>query len=154
MSTELATTSIEPILIVEDSPEDFEALKRGLRKSGLANPLFHCIDGDQALAFLRREGDYANSDTPRPGLVLLDLNMPGTDGREVLKEMKSNPGLCSIPVIVLTTSSVTDDINRCYALGANSYVQKPVSINGLMEAVARITDFWFGIVLLPRPEVA
>ena len=101
-------TPNQPILLVEDSPEDFETTRRAFRKAGLKNPILHCPDGDTALDFLFRRG--AHADAPRPGLVLLDLNLPGTDGREVLQEMKRDEELRCIPVIVLTTSSDERDV--------------------------------------------
>ena len=106
----------QPILLVEDSPEDFETTQRAFRRSGLKNPIFRCSDGDDALDFLFRRGSYA--DVPRPGVILLDLNLPGTDGREVLAEIKADPQLRQIPVIVLTTSSDDRDISACYSAGA------------------------------------
>src|SRR5262250_2498869 len=96
----------QPILLVEDSPEDFEATERAFRKSGLKNPIHRCVDGDEALDYLYRRGRYANpARSPRPGIVLLDLNLPGTDGREVLEAVKKDDVLKQIPVIVLTTSA-------------------------------------------------
>jgi len=145
------TTNSQPILLVEDTPEDAEATLRAFKRAGLANPVFHCEDGDSALDFLFRRGSYADAATaPRPGLILLDLNMPGTDGREVLGEIKGDAGLREIPVIVLTTSSDERDIQSCYAAGANSYIQKPVDIKGFHEAIQRLVDYWYQIVLLPR----
>jgi two-component system, response regulator len=139
------------ILIVEDSPEDFETTKRGLRKSGIANPIFHCEDGEDALDFLFRRGSYADPEkSVRPKIILLDLNLPGTDGHEVLIEIKNNDELKKIPVVVLTTSSDERDIKRCYENGANSYIVKPVSFAGFMDAIQRLKDYWFEIVVLPR----
>ena len=138
----------QPILLVEDSPEDFETTQRAFRRSGLKNPIVRCSDGDEALDFLFRRGDYA--DAPRPGVVLLDLNLPGTDGREVLTEMKADPELRQIPVIVLTTSSDERDVSACYKAGASSYIQKPVDLEGFMRAIERLNDYWFEVVILPR----
>jgi CheY-like chemotaxis protein len=143
----------QPILLVEDSPEDFEATVRALRKAGLANPIFRCEDGDEALDFLYRRGRFAAPEAaPRPGIVLLDLNLPGTDGREVLAAVKSDPALRSIPVVVLTTSTDERDIDRCYQAGANSYISKPVDLDGFMQAVQSLKDFWFEIVIVPKAE--
>lgn len=143
------------ILLVEDSPEDAETTIRALRKAHLANGIYHCQDGDDALDFLRRRGRHGGAGAaPRPQLILLDLNLPGADGREVLREIKADPDLKSIPVIVLTTSSDERDIDNCYLAGANSYVQKPVNMPGFVEAVQRLTDFWFEIVLLPKSRAA
>ena len=144
-----------PILVVEDSPEDYEALKRAFQKNGLGNPLFHCEDGDQGLDYIYRRGGFqSKAGTPLPGLILLDLNLPGTDGFEVLQQLKRDEKLRDIPVIVMTTSGDPNDIKRCYDMGANSYVQKPVTVDGFLEAVKRLSDFWFGIVLLPDKSAA
>ena len=143
----------QPILLVEDSAEDAEATVRALRRAGLANPIHHCHDGDEALDYLRRRGQYAPpASAPRPGVVLLDLNLPGTDGREVLAEVKGDDALKQIPVIVLTTSTDQRDIDRCYEAGANSYVKKPVDLDGFLHAIQRLSDYWFEVVILPRRE--
>jgi CheY-like chemotaxis protein len=143
----------QPILIVEDSPEDYEATIRAFSKSVLANPIYRCEDGDKALDYLYRRGAYSDPQkTPTPGMILLDLNMPGTDGREVLQEIKSDPVLKKIPVIVLTTSNDERDIEQCYKDGANSYICKPVSLPGFFEAIQRLRDYWFEIVVLPKGE--
>ena len=145
-------TPNQPILLVEDSPEDFETTQRAFRKAGLKNPIVLCADGDEALDFLHRRGRFADPAlAPRPGIILLDLNLPGTDGRQVLEEVKSSPELRHIPVIVLTTSSDERDVAACYQAGANSYVQKPVDMDGFMRAIARLNDYWFEVVILPRP---
>lgn len=141
-------TPDQTILIVEDSPEDYEATKRALRKSGLSNTIEHCIDGDEALDFLHQRGEF--SEARRPGIILLDLNMPGTDGREVLQDIKSNDDLKMIPVIVLTTSNDERDIDACYKAGANSYVAKPVGLNDFLRAIQRLHDYWFEIVVIPK----
>ena len=139
------------ILLVEDNPEDYEATKRALRKAGLANPLVRCEDGDQALDYLFRRGRYSDPATsPRPAIMLLDLNMPGTDGYEVLRQIKLDADLKSIPVIVLTTSSDERDIEVCYRSGANSFVTKPVEVDGLFKAVQRLKDFWFELAVYPK----
>ena len=143
----------QTILLVEDSPEDYAATVRALKKAGLANPIVRCETGDEALDFLYRRGAYSDpASAPRPGVILLDLNLPGTDGRDVLAEIKGNADLRSIPVLVLTTSTDERDVNRCYQYGANSYVKKPVDLDGFMKAVQRLTDYWFEVVILPRSE--
>ncbi len=140
-----------PILLVEDSPEDYAATVRAFKKAGLANPIFRCADGEEALDFLHRRGRYADpARAPRPGVILLDLNLPGTDGREVLAEVKADRRLRAIPVIVLTTSADERDVAGCYQAGANSYVQKPVSLDRFLHAVQRLKEYWFEIVILPR----
>ena len=150
MVTMLSTPN-QPILLVEDSPEDFEATRRALHKSGLRNPIYRCSDGDEALDFLHRRGAFADpSAAPRPGIILLDLNLPGTDGREVLADIKRDERLKQIPVIVLTTSSDDRDVEACYKSGANSYIQKPVDMDGFIKAIERLNDFWFEVVILPR----
>jgi two-component system response regulator len=147
----VSDTPNQSILLVEDSPEDYEATERAFRRAGLKNPIHRCSDGDEALDYLFRRGRYANPATsPKPGIVLLDLNLPGTDGREVLEEIKGNESLRCIPVIVLTTSSDERDIQACYSAGANSYVQKPVDLDGFMKAIERLKGYWFEVVILPR----
>lgn len=141
----------QPILLVEDSPEDFETTQRAFRRSGLKNPIFRCSDGDEALDFLFHRGAFTDPDkAPRPGVILLDLNLPGTDGRDVLAEIKADPALRKIPVIVLTTSSDDRDVDACYKAGASSYVQKPVDLEGFMKAIERLNDYWFEVVILPK----
>jgi CheY-like chemotaxis protein len=142
-----------PILVVEDSPEDYELTVRALAKTGYGGPLYRCEDGDEALDFLFRSGKYADPKTsPRPGIILLDLNLPGTNGREILTEIKGDDHLKRIPVIVLTTSSETRDIEQCYAHGANSYITKPVDLAGFYEIIRRLTEYWFRVVTVPEGE--
>jgi two-component system, response regulator len=141
------------ILIVEDSDDDFFAMQRAFKKAGLMNPIHRCSNGDQAADYLFRRGEFAAPNAaPRPAIILLDLNLPGLDGRDVLLLVKSDPELRRIPVIVLTTSSAPQDIERCYAYGANSYVHKPVDLEGFFQAISRLKDFWFGIAVLPKEE--
>lgn len=143
----------QTILVVEDSDDDYFATARAFKKAGLANPVRRCTNGDQALDYLLRRGDYADAQqSPRPGMVLLDLNLPGTDGREVLRALKREPHLAAIPVIVLTTSNAPQDIERCYACGANSYMQKPVDLHGFVLAMTRLKEYWFEVAVLPRGE--
>ncbi len=143
----------QPILIVEDSPEDFEATLRAFKKAGLKNPIYRCEDGDEALDFVHRRGVYADPRrAPRPGMILLDLNLPGTDGREFLAEIKKEPDLKTIPVVVLTTSKDQGDIDACYSAGANSFIRKPVEFKDLMEAIRRLKDYWFEVVVFPKGE--
>ncbi len=142
-----------PILLVEDSPEDREATIRALKKAGLANPINCCNSGDDALDYLFHRGKYTDASmAPRPNVILLDLNMPGTDGREVLTEIKAAERLRSIPVIILTTSTDSRDVTSCYQMGANSYVKKPVDLEGFMLSIQRLKDFWFEVVVLPKAE--
>ncbi|WP_395008269.1 response regulator [Undibacterium sp.] len=139
------------IMIIDDSASDFEAATRALRKSRIANPIVRCVDGDDALDYLFGRGDYSDPDScPRPGMILLDLNMPGTDGREVLSILKKDADLKSIPVIVLTTSTDQRDIEACYAMGANSYMSKRIDLQEFMSAIERMTGFWLDIAILPN----
>lgn len=149
----MAPTEAKTILIVEDSDDDFFATQRAFKRAGLSNPLRRCTNGDQAVDYLFRRGEFADPATsPRPSVVLLDLNLPGLDGRDVLRMVKADPELHKIPVIVLTTSAAEQDIERCYADGANTYVQKPVDLQGFFEAVSRLKDYWFEVAILPRNE--
>jgi two-component system, response regulator len=146
-------TPNQPILLVEDSPEDFEATVRAFKRAGLKNPIVRCEDGDSALDYLHRRGPHADpGSAPRPGVILLDLNLPGTDGREVLQDIKGHDQLRHIPVIVLTTSTDDRDVNACYQAGANSYIQKPVDMDGFIRAIERLNGYWFEVVVLPREE--
>lgn len=142
--------TLQIILIVEDSDDDFLATMRAFRKANLLNPIQRCSNGDQALDYLYQRGEFTAGSAPRPGMVLLDLNLPGTDGRDVLKMIKSAPELRQIPVIVLTTSDAREDIHRCYDAGANSYVKKPVDLVGFVEAMARLKEYWLGVAVLPK----
>lgn len=138
------------ILLADDDPDDRMLTQRALKKSRLVNELHMVEDGEELMRYLRREGEYADPDTaPWPGLILLDLNMPRKDGREALREIKSDPKLRRIPVIVLTTSEAELDILRSYDLGVNAFVTKPVTFDGLATAIQRLGQFWFEIVKLP-----
>ncbi|MFH2064655.1 MAG: response regulator [Pseudomonadota bacterium] len=143
--------SYPPILLVEDSPEDFHAAMRAFQKAGLANPIIRCEDGDEALEYLFCRGRFAPpADAPLPGIILLDLNLPGTDGHEVLEAVKKNGRLKKIPVIVLTTSCEKIDIDRCFSEGASSYICKPVDLGGLMNAVQGLKEYWFEIAVFSK----
>jgi len=136
------------ILLVEDNPADVELTQYLMKQGKIFVNLHVAVDGFEALNFLRREGQYA--DVPRPDLVLLDLNLPGKDGREVLAEMKSDPNLKTIPVVVLTTSQADEDVLKSYNLGANCFISKPVGMEEFAKVVNSIEDFWFIIVRLPQ----
>ncbi|WNZ22202.1 response regulator [Leptolyngbya sp. NK1-12] len=141
---------LPPMLIVEDSNEDFEALQRFLRRSPLAVPIQRCTNGEQALAFLYRTGKYVDRESaPRPGLIVLDLNLPRTDGREVLRRIKQDEGLKTIPVVVFTTSDNPKDIEDCYRYGVNSYIVKPIDFTQLKRDIQMLVDYWFEITTLP-----
>jgi two-component system, chemotaxis family, response regulator Rcp1 len=135
------------ILLVEDNPGDVRLTIEALRESKVANNLNVARDGVEALAYLRREGGYA--DAVRPDLILLDLNMPRKDGREVLAEIKAEPKLRTIPVVVLTTSRAEQDVLRSYELQANCYITKPVDLEQFITVVKSIENFWLTIVTLP-----
>src|SRR3569833_2633549 len=145
----MKTTPIE-ILLVEDNPADVRLTQEALREGKVKNNLSVARDGEEALAFLRRDN------TPRPDLILLDLNLPRRDGREVLKEIKDDPQLRMIPVVVLTTSAAESDILKSYSLHANCYITKPVDLDQFITVVKSIDDFWLTIVRLPpgRPAGA
>lgn len=138
--------SIE-ILLVEDNPGDVRLTREVLRDGKLHNDLHVVEDGIEALAFLRRVGNY--TDAPRPDLVLLDLNLPKKDGREVLAEIKADSDLKRIPVVVLTTSKAEEDVFKAYDLHANCYITKPVDLDQFITVVRSIEEFWFTIVKLP-----
>ena len=145
-------TAGQPILIVEDSDDDFEATFRAFQHTNnLSNPLYRCESGSEAMDFLLQQGKYsAPGAAPRPGLILLDLNMPGMDGRKVLSKVKSTSELQTIPVVVLTTSDHEDDIQECYHLGANSYIKKPVELDDFFMAIERLKEYWFEVSVLPK----
>jgi CheY-like chemotaxis protein len=138
------------VLLVEDDPGDVLLIEEAFEHNKVRNTLHHVADGEEALAFLRREGPYA--DAARPDLVLLDLNLPRKDGREVLEEVKADPDLRTIPVVVLTTSEAEEDILRSYDLHANAYVTKPVDFDRFIEVVRLIDDFFVTVVKLPGRE--
>ncbi len=137
-------------LVVEDNPEDFEAIRRAFRGTGIECSLFHCANGDDALDYLYRRGKHSSAEGAiRPTLILLDLNLPGTSGLEVLETIKSDDDLRLTPVVVLTTSSNEGDIQTCYQLGANSYMQKPVELKAFMVTILRLAEYWLETVILP-----
>lgn len=135
------------ILLVEDSPTDVLLATEALQHAKLINNLHVVRDGVDALAFLERKGPY--TDAPRPDLILLDLNLPRKDGREVLAEIKINPALKHIPVVVLTTSKADEDVLEAYGHHANCYITKPVDFAQFAEVVRQVESFWFAVVTLP-----
>lgn len=138
------------ILMADDDPEDREFAREALEGSRLANDFRTVSDGVELLAYLRREGEWGEpGSAPRPGLILLDLKMPRMDGLEALREIRSDPELRNLPVVVLTTSGADEDIARSYELGANSYIRKPVTFEGLVEALGAVGRYWFEVVEIP-----
>jgi len=141
------------ILLADDDEEDRMLACDALVESRLTNETYCVTDGEDLMDYLRREGKYAPpAEAPRPGLILLDLNMPKKDGREALREIKSDPSLRQIPVIVLTTSKADEDILRSYDSGASSFISKPVTFEGLVNLMKGLGRYWFEIVDLPREE--
>lgn len=140
------------ILLAEDCPGDARLTEEALKDAQVENELNVVTNGEEALAYLRREGVHQNA--TRPDLVLLDLNMPKLSGREVLEEMKKDPDLWSIPVVVLTTSSAEQDIVEVYRLGGNCYIEKPLELDRFIDVVKAIESFWFSIASLPSTRMA
>ena len=143
------------ILLADDDEEDRELARDALQDSRLANEMKFVVDGQDLLDYLRREGQYAGPkvDAPRPGIILLDLNMPKMDGREALAELKADESLRRIPVVVLTTSKDEADVLSTYDLGVSSFITKPVTFGGLVEVMRTWTRYWFEIVELPNGDV-
>ena len=135
------------ILLVEDNPGDADLAREALEGSKFHNDLHVVDDGEKAMAFLRQEGPY--TDAPRPGLILLDLNLPRKDGRQVLAEIKADENLRRIPVVILTTSRAEEDIIKSYDLHANCFITKPIDLSQFLNVVRAIEDFWLSIVVLP-----
>jgi two-component system, chemotaxis family, response regulator Rcp1 len=140
------------ILLVEDNPGDARLTQEALREGKIRNNLSHVKDGVEALSFLRREKGFESA--PTPDIVLLDLNLPKKDGRQVLSEMKHDDGLKSIPVVVLTTSEAEQDVLRSYELHANCYITKPVDLEKFIAIVRAIEDFWLAVVKLPPTQAS
>ena len=137
------------ILLVEDSPTDVMLTKEAMVQYKVLNPLDIVEDGVDAMDYLKRRGKYADKPVTRPGLIILDLNLPRMSGREVLYELKQHPELSNIPVVVLTTSKSEEDVVKSYCLHANCYITKPVDFAKFIDVVRSINDFWFGVVTLP-----
>jgi two-component system, response regulator len=141
------------ILVADDDADDRLMIKDALHENRLANDLRFVNDGEELMAYLRRQGKYADPATsPRPGLILLDLNMPRKDGREALKEIKGEQRLRGIPVVVLTTSKAEEDVYRTYDLGVNSFITKPVTFESLVTITREMGRYWLEIVELPAPR--
>jgi two-component system, chemotaxis family, response regulator Rcp1 len=140
------------ILLAEDNPADFHLTAEAIKETKIRNQLFHVNDGVEVLEFLRRQGKYTHA--PRPDVILMDLNMPRKDGRRTLKEIKEDPDLKGIPVVILTVSDAEEDIIRSYDLHANCYVTKPMDLDEFAKVVKGIENFWFTIVKLPPNKEA
>jgi CheY-like chemotaxis protein len=139
----MRTKQYHPLLIAEDSDEDFELFQLIMQQMEVQNPIYRCTNGDKVLDFLYQEGDYCNSDVaPRPSVILLDLNLPGTDGRDVLEQVKKDQKFKEIPIVVFTTSSNPKDIEFCYQKGANGYLVKPFDSGELEKTVQAFVDYW------------
>ena len=139
-----------PLLLVEDNDDDYIAMMRALDQAGINVPLFRCSNGDDALDYLNQSGRYlGQTNLPRPSLILLDLNLPGTDGREVLRTVKQDSQLASIPVIVMTTSSNPNDVIECYQHGANGYQVKTSNYEGFKREIRNTVHYWFETAVLP-----
>ena len=143
-------TTTEPIVIVmaDDDDDDYLLTKKALQESKLLNTLVRVVDGEDLLNYLNRRGDYSET-AVRPGVILLDLNMPRMDGREALKVIKADKNLCDIPVVIFTTSKAEEDIYRSYQLGSNSFITKPVTFENLTKVMKTLGTYWFEIVRLP-----
>jgi chemotaxis family two-component system response regulator Rcp1 len=140
--------SAQEVLLVDDNPADLTLAQEALARCKRQSSIHSVMDGEQAIAFLYRRGPYANQ--VRPNLVILDLNLPKKDGRAVLQEVKSDPELRDIPVVIFSSSQANDDIVRSYQLGANCYVSKPGDLKAYFAALQSIEEFWFGLARLPR----
>jgi chemotaxis family two-component system response regulator Rcp1 len=149
--TDLLNLEVIHILLVEDNPGDVRLTREALKEGKVINDLHVVEDGIEALAYLRHEGQYAKS--VHPDIILLDLNLPRMDGRELLAKIKSDPSLRRIPVVILTTSKAEEDIIKSYDLHANCYITKPVDMDRFITVVKSIEDFWFTIVKLPLDKV-
>jgi CheY-like chemotaxis protein len=142
------------ILMADDDDDDILLTEKALKQGKLLNELYCVKDGEELMDYLLRRGIYADEvRSPRPGVILLDLNMPKKDGREALREIKSHPGLKDIPIVVFTTSLAEEDVYRSYKLGVNSFITKPVTFDRLIEVMKMLGKYWFEIVTLPNEEM-
>jgi two-component system, chemotaxis family, response regulator Rcp1 len=147
MNTPLTTSRPAEILLVEDNENDVELTRVGFEKSKLVVNLHHAKDGEECMAFIRKEGKYANA--PTPDIILLDLNMPRMDGREVLAAISKDESLRHLPVVILTTSHEEQEILKMYQLRCSSYIVKPVNLNQFIRAIQSFSDYWLTVVVLP-----
>lgn len=146
----VSNADVITILMADDDDDDFMLTEKALKESKLLNKLIRVKDGEELLDYLLGRNEYEHQATERPGVILLDLNMPRKDGREALKEIKSNPDLNDIPVVVFTTSKAEEDIYKSYKLGVNSFITKPVTFEKLITTMTSLGKYWFEIVELPR----
>jgi CheY-like chemotaxis protein len=140
------------ILLIEDDPSDQKLVKRFFDDSMIRNKIYTVDDGEEALNYLHEREQYGDDNAPRPDLILLDLNLPKVDGRDVLEEMNQDEVLREIPVVVLTTSEEEEDVHRSYGLGASSYIVKPMNMEQFKETIKKLKDYWFDVVVLPTEE--
>lgn len=149
----MTTKLNEPLLVVEDSNEDFRMLQRLMRRLAVPNPIYRCTNGDEVLEFLYQEGNYQDPDlAPRPSVILLDLNLPGIDGRDILERLKQDQSFREIPIVVFTTSSNPKDIELCYQKGANGYLIKPMDAQELQKTIQAFVDYWLEINTGPSAD--
>ena len=148
------STQLNPVVILmaDDDDDDFMLTQKALKASKLLNKLVRVSDGEELMDYLLQKGSYADEEVLRPGIILLDLNMPRKDGREALKEIKAHEDLRDIPVVVFTTSKAEEDVFRSYQLGVNSFITKPVTFNNLLEVMASLGRYWFEVVELPKHD--
>ncbi len=148
----MTVINLQPVLIIEDSDDDFEATERALNRDGaIANPLLRFDNGKDALDYLFNRPPYEEKEAnPAPAIILLDLNLPGVDGRQILTELKSNEATQKIPVVIMTTSDDQRDVNISYAKGANSYIRKPVALEDLFKTIQLFKEYWLGVAILPK----
>ena len=146
----MAVDVVDSLLTIEDSDEDFAAFERVVNQLAINKPIFRCIDGEDALEFLYHTGKYSIArQVPRPAMILLDLNLPGMDGREVLEQIKQDRNLRTIPVVIFTTSSNPTDIETCYQRGVNGYIVKPIDTRKLISTIKLFMSYWFEVSTLP-----
>ncbi len=151
----MSNKNLPPVLLIEDSPDDIEFARRAFAKCNVQHPLVIAEDGDRALALLTGRGEDGKTARPlRPAVVLLDLNIPGLEGRELLRQMKGDLRLRTIPIVVLTTSVRHSDIDECYRSGANSYHQKPTDFRAYQETVRQIAHYWLSVVVGPSGDAS
>ena len=144
-------TAIKSILVAEDNDDDFEFMEHAFKKYNIQNYIHRCLNGFEVMDYLHQRGRFVDvKENLRPQIILLDINMPKKDGYDVIKELKVHPEYCRIPIIVLTTSDDELDIKKCYELGANSYIVKPITLQAYLEATRLIKDYWLNLTVLPK----